>query len=120
MVRFNSPILRTGRILLEGIELHGQLIPRGAKVRLMIGAANRDPRRFENPDQFDILRSPNRHVGFGAGIHQCIGLLLARVEASVAIGALMQRFPKLERLSKETRWTKGTKFRGLTEFVVKI
>lgn len=120
MVRFNSPILRTGRVLLEGIELHGQLIPRGAKVRLMIGAANHDPRKFENPDQFYILRSPNRHVGFGAGIHQCIGLQLARVEASVAIGALMQRFPKLERVSKETRWVNGTKFRGLTEFVIKI
>jgi len=120
MVRFNSPILRTGRVLLEGIELHGQPIPRGAKVRLMIGAANRDPRKFKNPDQFDILRSPNRHVGFGAGIHQCIGLQLARVEASIAIGALVQRFPKLERVSKETRWTKGTKFRGLAEFVLKI
>jgi cytochrome P450 len=120
MVRFNSPILRTGRVLLEGIELHGQPIPRGAKVRLMIGAANRDPRKFKSPDQFDILRSPNRHVGFGAGIHQCIGLQLARIEASTAIGALVQRFPKLERVSKETQWIKGTKFRGLNEFVVKI
>ena len=120
MVRFNSPILRTGRVLLEGIELHGQPIPRGAKVRLMIGAANRDSRKFENPDRFDILRSPNRHVGFGAGIHQCIGLQLARVEASIAIGALIQRFPKLERVSKETQWIKGTKFRGLAEFVLNI
>jgi cytochrome P450 len=66
------------------------------------------------------LRSPNRHVGFGAGIHQCIGLQLARVEASIAIGALIQRFPKLERASKETQWIKGTKFRGLAEFVLKI
>jgi cytochrome P450 len=59
-------------------------------------------------------------VGFGAGIHQCIGLQLARIEASTAIGALVQRFPKLERVSKETQWIKGTKFRGLNEFVVKI
>jgi cytochrome P450 len=86
----------------------------------MIGAANRDPRKFKNPDQFDILRSPNRHVGFGTGIHQCIGLQLARVEASVAIGALMQRFPKLDSVSKETRWVNSTKFRGLAEFVLKI
>ena len=119
MVRFNSPIQRTGRVLLEDIELHGQRIPRGSKVRLLIGAANRDPRRFENPEQFDILRARNNHVGFGGGIHQCIGLQLARIEAGIAISALVQRFPKLSRLTEEIRWVKGTKFRGLTEFVVK-
>jgi cytochrome P450 family 107 subfamily K polypeptide 1 len=120
MLRFNSPILRTGRVLLEEIELHGQRIPRGAKVRLMIGAANRDPRRFENPDRFDVLRSRNQHLGFGAGIHQCIGLQLARIETKVAIGALVQRFPKLARVSEEIQWVKGTKFRGLAEFAVRI
>jgi pimeloyl-[acyl-carrier protein] synthase len=120
MVRFNSPIQRTGRVLLEEIELHGQRIPRGSKVRLMVGVANRDPRRFKNPDQFDILRSRNTHVGFGGGIHQCIGLQLARIEASVAIGALVQRFPRLTRLNDEVQWVKGTKFRGLAKFAVKI
>lgn len=118
--RFESPIQRTGRVLLEDIELHGRRIPRGAMMRLVIGAANRDPRRFENPDRFDILRSDNRHLGFGGGIHQCIGVPLARLEARMAIGALVRRFPRLERVSREIRWVKGTKFRGLAQLVVKV
>jgi pimeloyl-[acyl-carrier protein] synthase len=118
MLRFNSPIQRTGRVLLEPIELHGQRIPHKAKIRLMIGAANRDPRRFENPDQFDIFRSRNAHVGFGAGIHQCLGLQLARMEARIAIGSLVEKFPRLARVDAPTRWVQGTKFRGLTELAV--
>jgi cytochrome P450 len=118
--RFESPIQRTGRVLLEDIELYGRRIPQGSKMRLVIGAANRDPRRFENPDQFDIERSDNRHLGFGGGIHQCVGMHLARLEARIAIGTLVRRFPRLERASEELRWVRGTKFRGLAELVVKI
>jgi len=119
MIRFNSPIQRTGRVLLEEIEIRDQRIPRRAKVRLMIGEANRDPRRFENPARFDILRPRNRHVGFGGGIHQCIGLHLARVEARMAIAALIQRFPGLTRAGDQTRWIHGTKFRGLAELALR-
>jgi cytochrome P450 len=119
MIRFNSPIQRTGRVLLEDIEIRGQRIPHRAKVRLLIGEANRDPRRFENPARFDILRPRNRHVGFGGGIHQCIGLHLARVETRMAIAALVQRFPALARAGDQTRWIQGTKFRGLAELALR-
>ena len=118
--RFDSPIQRTGRVLLEDVELHGRRIPRGALMRLVIGAANRDPRRFENPDQFDIRRTDNRHLGFGGGIHQCIGVPLARLEARMAIGALVRRFPRIECVGREIRWVKGTKFRGLARLVVRV
>ena len=119
-LRMESPIQRTGRVLLEEIELHGQRLPRGTKIRLMIGAANRDPRRFENPDQFDLSRPDNRHVGFGGGIHQCIGLHLARLEAKLALGTLVRRFPQLERVGEDLRWVPGTKFRGLAELAVRV
>jgi cytochrome P450 PksS len=118
MIRFNSPIQRTGRVSLEEIDFHGQRIPRNSKVRLMIGQANRDPRRFENPDRFDIARSRNRHVGFGGGIHQCMGLQLARIEAKIALGTLVERFPRLTRVSEELRWVKGTQFRGLDRLIL--
>ena len=120
-LRVESPIQRTGRVLREDVELHGQHMPRGAKVRLMIGAANRDPRRFEDPDRFDLLRrDSNRHLAFGMGIHHCIGLHLARLETRAAIGALVRRFPKMALTSRAPRWTTGAKLRGLSELVVSV
>jgi cytochrome P450 len=120
-LRVESPVQRTGRVLREDVELHGQRMPRGAKVRLMIGAANRDPRRFDDPDRFDILRrDSNRHLAFGMGIHHCIGLHLARLEARAAIGALVRRFPRLALTSSAPRWTTGAKLRGLAELIVSV
>jgi len=118
-LRLESPIQRTGRVLREDIELQGQRIPRGAKIRLMLGSANRDPRQFSNPDHFDPSRAEGRHVGFGGGIHQCIGLHLARLEARLVINALLQRFPNLIADPQELRWVSGTKFRGLSRFLVR-
>lgn len=119
-IRLETPIQRTGRVLLEDVEVQGQRIRRGAKIRLMLGSANRDPRRFENPDRFDLLRADSRrHVGFGGGIHQCLGLHLARLETRLAIGALVSRFPGLALVGEETRWVEGTKFRGPSRLVVR-
>ena len=115
MIRFNSPIQHTGRVALEDIDFDGRHIPRNAKIRLMIARANRDPRRFDSPDAFDIARAKNRHVGFGGGIHQCIGLQLARLETRIAILTLIDRFPHLKRASHQLHWVKGKKFRGLKE-----
>lgn len=117
-LRLEGPVQRTARVLREEVELHGQRVPCGAKIRLMIGAANRDPRHFDNPDQFDIARSDKQHLGFGGGIHHCIGLRLGRLETSIAIGAIFQRFPGLKLVNEECRWGISTKLRGLSELIV--
>lgn len=79
----------------EDITLHGVTIPKGKPIMPLFGAANHDPRAFESPQEFDIGRSPNRHLGFGHGIHFCLGAHLARAEAKLGIRNLIQRFPDL-------------------------
>ena len=76
--------------------MHGVTIPKGAVVMPLIGAANRDPRVFDNPDTFDITRSPNKHLGFGQGIHYCLGAPLARLEAKIALTNLLARNANLQ------------------------
>ena len=86
-------------------------LPEGALVTLCIGAANRDPAAFPEPERFDIRREPNRHLAFGFGIHQCAGLSLARLEGRIAIGRFVQRFPAY-RLSEAPVRGKRARFRG--------
>ncbi|HEY9064260.1 MAG TPA: cytochrome P450, partial [Burkholderiaceae bacterium] len=80
-------------------------------ITLCIGAANRDPAQFAEPDALDIARTPNRHVAFGSGIHQCVGMGLARLEGRVAIGRFLQRFPHY-RLSGPPVRAQRARFRG--------
>jgi cytochrome P450 len=94
-------------------------LPAGAFVTLGIGAANRDPAQFESPDALDIARKPNLHVAFGHGAHACAGLNVARLEARVAIGALVRRFPRLE-LAGTARRDRRVRFRGLVELPVRL
>jgi len=84
-------------------QLGGVAMPAGTYVHLCIGAANRDPDQFPDPDRLDIRRHPNRHLAFGFGIHTCAGLSLARMEAEVAIGKLVRRFKSIERAGEPTR-----------------
>ena len=80
----------------EDIELHGVTIPKGKPVMPLFGAANHDPRKFDDPQTFDITRSPNHHIGFGHGIHYCLGAHLARAEARIGLRKLFERFPNLD------------------------
>ena len=94
VLRFESSNQLGNRITTVPVEIGGVACPAGTPVTLCIGAANRDPEVFADPDRFDIGRSPNRHLAFAAGIHQCVGMSLARLEAAVAIGRLVARFPR--------------------------
>ena len=97
MIRHRGPIGGTKpQYATEDIELHGVTIPRGKAVMPLFVAANHDPRVFENPHLFDIDRQPNHHLGFGHGIHYCLGAHLARAETQIAINGLLRRFPDLE------------------------
>lgn len=80
----------------EDVQIGDKTIQQGEAVTALLHAANRDPEIFENPDRFDITRSPNKHLGFGAGVHYCLGAPLARMEGAIAIPTLLRRFPELK------------------------
>lgn len=94
--RFNGPIQGTKLgYATEDIVLHGVTIRKGSPIVPLLGSGNHDPAVFENPEQFDITRSPNRHLGFGQGIHYCLGAPLARIETKIAVQNLLARNPNL-------------------------
>lgn len=99
--------------------LGGVAIPAGAYVHICIGAANRDPAQFPEPDRLDIRRDPNRHLAFGTGIHACAGMSLARMEAQVAIDRLLRRFARIEPAGMPIRGGRA-RFRGFRSYPVRI
>ena len=92
-LRIESSNQLGNRITTRAAEVGGMLLAPRTQVTLCIGAANRDPEAFAEPDRLDIARHPNRHVAFGSGIHQCVGMGLGRLEGKVAIGRFVARFP---------------------------
>ena len=94
MLRYESSNQLGNRMTTEAVELGGVELPPGTSVTLCIGAANRDERQFENADAFDVGRTPNRHLAFATGAHQCAGMALARLEGAVAISGFLARFPR--------------------------
>src|SRR6185295_7618430 len=93
MLRFESSNQLGNRMTVEPFELGGIAMPPGTPVTLCIGAANRDPAQFADPERFDVGRTPNRHLAFGTGAHQCAGMALARLEGAIAISRFLARFP---------------------------
>jgi cytochrome P450 len=93
MLRFESSNQLGNRMTVEPVELGGITLPAGTPVTLCIGAANRDPLQFADPERLDIARTPNRHLAFGTGAHQCAGMALARLEGAIAISRFLQRLP---------------------------
>jgi cytochrome P450 len=103
-LRYDGPIALTIRVTREDTRFGDTVIPADRSVMCMLFAANRDPQRFPDPDRFDITRTDNEHVAFGGGVHYCLGTHLARMEAQLAIGGLVRRFPRLELQSDELTW----------------
>jgi pimeloyl-[acyl-carrier protein] synthase len=119
LLRFDSPVQMTGRLLTEPVEIGGHSMQAGDWVLPLLGAANHDPLQFPDPDRLDIGRNPNPHVAFGRGIHFCLGAPLARVEGQLTIGALLRRFPKLELAGTPVRRNQIT-LRGLSSLPVSV
>jgi cytochrome P450 len=119
VIRHDTPLSLFDRLVLEPVELAGQQLEPGERVGLLLGAANRDPDAFPDPDAFDITRSPNHHVGFGAGIHFCLGAPLARLELRIAIDRLVERFPAMELADGPVR-RPTYQFRGWSSVPVRL
>jgi cytochrome P450 len=113
-LRFESSNQLGNRRALSDCEVGGVAVAAGSLLTLGIGAANRDPAQFTNPDQLDLRRTANRHLAFGLGIHQCAGLSLARLEGRIAIGRFLQRFPDY-RLSAQPQRGGRARFRGFLQ-----
>jgi cytochrome P450 len=94
-LRYDPPVQGLPRLVVKDVEVGGEKIPAGARVMLMIGSANRDPERWKDPDRFDVTRDTTGHLGFGFGIHFCLGSHLARLEARCALEAIVTRLPGL-------------------------
>jgi len=93
MLRYESSNQLGNRMTVEEVELSGLTLPPGTSITLCIGAANRDPAQFPDPERFDVGRTPNRHLAFATGAHQCAGMALARLEGAIAISRFLKRFP---------------------------
>jgi len=113
ILRFESSNQFGNRMTTGRVELGGVTMEEGTSLTLCIGAANRDPLQFENPETFDITRNPNRHLAFGSGAHQCAGMALARLEGSVAISRFLQKFPAFALKGSPVRGGRA-RFRGFS------
>jgi cytochrome P450 len=118
LLRFDGPVQRTARIPSEDVTIGGQTIPKGDMVMPFIGAADRDPKHFPDPDRLDIGRTDNRHIAFGWGIHFCLGAPLARVEGQIAINTLVRRLPKLALTTDKPEFRQSLTLRGLSTLPV--
>jgi cytochrome P450 len=117
MLRFDAPLHLFSRYALQDVELDGVRIARGQQVQLLLGAANRDPARFAEPERLDFARGGSGHLAFGAGIHFCVGAPLARLEMAVALPVLFKRLPNL-RLSGAAEYADRYHFHGLATLPV--
>ena len=119
LLRFESPLQLNNRLTTAPMTIGGVDIPAGHFLTLAIGAANRDPAEFDHPDRLDVGRKPNRHLAFGHGAHACSGKNVARLEARIAIGALLARYPKID-LAGPPRRDRRVRFRGFSALPVTL
>ncbi|HVO46269.1 MAG TPA: cytochrome P450 [Steroidobacteraceae bacterium] len=120
VLRYESPVQGAVRVATEDVEYDGHRIGKGSALLLLTAAAQRDPRRFENPDRFDIHRQHLRHIAFGGDAHVCLGATLARLEGQIAVQRALRRFPRMRLLDPTPAWSPVFGFRGLTRLNVAI
>lgn len=118
-VRFETPVQTFFRTTTAATELGGERVEEGEKVLMFLGAANRDPRRWDDPDEYDIGRRAVGHVGFGSGIHACVGMSLARLEGECVLAALARRAARIE-ITGEPRRRFNNTLRGLASLPVRL
>jgi pimeloyl-[acyl-carrier protein] synthase len=118
LLRYESPSQYTGRLAPEDIEMGGKKISKRQAVLAVMGAANRDPERFPDPDRLDLTRKDNRHVAFGWGAHFCFGAPLARIEGQIAFATMLERFRDIRLETGPLVWRENLGLRGLTALPV--
>jgi cytochrome P450 len=120
LLRYESPSQHTTRLATEDNELGGKRIRKGQAVIVVMGAGNRDPERFADPDRLDVARRDNRHLAFGWASHFCFGAALARIEGQIAFDAIVNRLPDLELEPGPLTWRENLGLRGLTALPVRF
>ncbi|MBW3548283.1 MAG: cytochrome P450 [Actinobacteria bacterium] len=120
LLRYDSPVQVNGRVAGDDVDIDGHHIPAGATVLTLLGAANRDPRRFSDPERLDVGRSEGSSMSFGSGIHFCLGAALARMEGQVFFGRLLERYPTIELLDESPAYRDSITLRGLAELPVAL
>ncbi|MGH9266106.1 MAG: cytochrome P450 [Acidimicrobiales bacterium] len=120
LLRYDSPVHVTARIAKEDVEIGGFTVREGEQAVAILGAANRDPEQFPDPDRLDVARTPNRHLAFGGGPHFCLGAALARLEGQIAFGTMLRRLPDLELVTTEPTYRDHYVIRGLNELRVRF
>ncbi|MBT6276008.1 MAG: cytochrome P450 [Chromatiales bacterium] len=119
ILRYDGPVMSMPRVVAEPFVLHGKQLLVDQRVFAMVNSANRDEKKFSQPDKFDLTRRGSRHIGFGHGIHTCLGAPLARLEGAVVLGALAKRLPDLDIAEDEPCWLDSMVFRGLRSLDVR-
>ena len=120
LLRFDSPVQTDGRTAIENLEISGHTIRAGEQVLLLLGAANRDPNHFADPEELDIGREDTSHIAFGRGLHHCLGAPLARLEAAAPLQALLARFSRIELAGDRPRFKDHIVLRGLESLPVHL
>ncbi|MEX0874455.1 MAG: cytochrome P450 [Actinomycetota bacterium] len=118
LLRYDSPVQFTGRVVLEDVEIGGKTIRAGQGLTTLLASANRDPELFEDPDMLDLTRDPCPHLSFSAGIHFCLGAQLARLEGQIALSTIVRRFPDIAIATDKLEWRPAPILRGVVALPV--
>jgi hypothetical protein len=118
LLRYDSPVQFTGRVVLEDVEIGGKTIRAGQGLTTLLASANHDPEVFEDPETLDLTRDPCPHLSFSAGIHFCLGAQLARLEGQIALSTIVRRFPDIAIASDKLEWRPAPILRGVVALPV--
>lgn len=119
-LRFNTSAQRFRRCATRDIEIHGQKVRTGQFVILAYGSANRDERQFPDPDRFNIDRRPRGHLGFGGGVHSCLGAMIARLAVRITFEEFLGRYPSFSRTGQQLQWMPSTTFRSPMSLTIEV